>query len=249
MRLFNFIGSIIFFAITIYMLVKLDIPDSSIVIALIGALATFVVIGNYAQVKEIETKFRSEVKQVKEDYNNQTEELKRKIEAQIEATESALQKRANSILLHSEINNINRTFYTDEGLFDDKRRIVAFQTGGDIASMYKMSFIVELDRSFEALKKVRELQNKFGYDIPNGINDDPDLKKSIDKIVVHLKKILVYIKDHSLKIHLDAHVADSYMEIIRGIHSISNDDMALMIQILQSLSLPSDADHPANTSS
>lgn len=64
MQLFNFIGSIIFFSVAICVLVKLDIPDSSIVIALIGALATFVVIGNYEQVRDIKKEYAERLKKI-----------------------------------------------------------------------------------------------------------------------------------------------------------------------------------------
>lgn len=107
MRLSSLVCSVVFFAITIFVLAKLDIPDSSIVIALIGALATFVVVGNYAQVKEIEAKLRSEVKQMKL--------LNEKLKTRFNEVEKEVLFAANETIgsvstLHAE-NNYREGFY------------------------------------------------------------------------------------------------------------------------------------------
>lgn len=223
-------------------LAKLNIPDSNIIIALIGALATFVVVGNYSQVKEIESKFRSEVKQIKDNYDAQTNELKSEFRTQIDYLKSDLRKEVNEKLLRGEINGIIRTFYVNEGLFDDRRRIGAFRARDpNKASQYKMSFIVELDRSFEALKKIRELQNEYGYDPTIDSDERLDFKEGVDKILSYIKKILAYTKTHSLKFYLDNSTVDHYIKILRNTQGISNNEMTLIIMVLISLEAPPDS--------
>lgn len=52
------------------------IEKESIVLVFIGVLATFIVVGNYAQVKSIEQDFAKKVDELKEDFSEQANDLK-----------------------------------------------------------------------------------------------------------------------------------------------------------------------------
>lgn len=45
------------------------------ILGVVGVLATFIVVGNYAQVKDIENKFIQETNRLKDDYKTKIDEL------------------------------------------------------------------------------------------------------------------------------------------------------------------------------
>ncbi len=238
MKLLHFLYSVIFFLVVLCVLAKLNIPDSNIIIALIGALATFVVVGNYAQVKEIETKFRSEVKQIKDNYNTQTNELKREIEAQIKATEFALQKRADGILLHYEILDDLKSLRKQRDLFNPRLHELAMRLSpSSIEKMeYDFSFAALFDKCLEVLKNIRKLKNEY----------EEDVKNEVAEVLELAEDALSYIKLHSLRVCFSLDVIEQYVEVLRNTPNAPFDVMVRIIEALQSLRLPPDADHPTN---
>ena len=240
---------------------------SSLVISIIGVIATVVVIGNYAQVRDIETKFRQEVSQIKDDYlsqkkevenminkvedgcKNRIEDVERRVEVIDAFLEPTILDRMGELLFKKEASKVMRAFHIDESLFDDESHKYSPDKSAAASLEYKNRFEVELSRSFATLKKIVTLRDDYDFGVPPDTHIDPGLKEEMRRIVGYVKRILQHIKYYSLEINLSDEDASDYSDTLRRIRYISSNDMALMIQILQSLSLPPDADRPANTSS
>lgn len=90
---FIFLFSIVFFIVAVYLNEKyhFGISGDSIVLAFVGIAATFVVVSNYAQVKDIERKYEGEMckirgglesfkKEIKDDYDVKIDGLRGKVE-------------------------------------------------------------------------------------------------------------------------------------------------------------------------
>jgi len=75
MKFINLIYALVFFTIAIFALKYFSVSDESIIIALIGALATFVVVGNYVQVKDMERKFNERVEEQRKSIDKINSEL------------------------------------------------------------------------------------------------------------------------------------------------------------------------------
>jgi hypothetical protein len=61
------------FAVFLNKTYNFGISDNSVVLAFVGILATFIVISNYAQVKEIEHKFEQKIDEIKEQFYTKSE--------------------------------------------------------------------------------------------------------------------------------------------------------------------------------
>lgn len=91
------------------------------ILGLVGVLATFIVVSNYAQVKEVENKFRQETIKLKDDYNIKLQEmnqLKESIEKTKAEFSGILVK--NNFLLNDAVGNVlelNAEMNFDKGFY------------------------------------------------------------------------------------------------------------------------------------
>lgn len=205
---------------------------SSLVISIIGVIATIVVIGNYAQVRDIENKFRQEVSLVKENYSVQIKAMEREIEVQMGALKIDLQKEMNITLLQREVSSIIRAFYIDDGLFDDWRReyFLRKTENGEERSEYYGSFLEEIERCFSVLETIFSLKNEYDVEI--------DIEKEVCKILSYLKRILQYIKDYSLAVFLEECNISKYIELLRKSSDVPRNDLLFIAPKIEELKSP-----------
>ena len=74
-----FVFAVLFFlfAISLNNRFEFGLSDDSIAVAVIGIIATFIVISNYAQVKDIENKFEKAIKDIKTEFGDKIKEVER----------------------------------------------------------------------------------------------------------------------------------------------------------------------------
>ncbi|MDR2653297.1 MAG: hypothetical protein LBC68_13495 [Prevotellaceae bacterium] len=86
------VGTIAFFALAVILNRHLGfgISDDSVVVAFIGAIATFVVISNYMQVRDVKNEYLSKIIEIEDKLNQKTKEIENTLQGKIESTKDFL---------------------------------------------------------------------------------------------------------------------------------------------------------------
>lgn len=131
------LGSIAFWALAIlaHKLFQFTLSQDSIVLTLVGILATFVVVSNYAQVKEVENQFENKINEVKE--------IENKFDIKIKEIEDKLTETIDSKIKDYDC-DISACFLLIYGHFELKDGKVEYA----------------LDYCMDALKQMRYSKNK-----------------------------------------------------------------------------------------
>jgi hypothetical protein len=185
------------------------------IIGFVGVLATFIVVSNYAQVRDVERKTNKTIKDTEKKFKEELNEIKNEFNRKISNTEIGLNKKID-------MEHIN----TEESLYINS--VDTALVSGDLKTMLT-SYIHLI--SYAALNCLRNC--KFDNGLISYI-DTNDLQKRVDAA----KNIISIIKKTNYKMTIDENNKKWHLSMLSGIRNILNVDD--IVQFIENISLEND---------
>jgi hypothetical protein len=212
------IGTVAFFALAVILNKHFDfgISDDSIVVAFIGIIATFVVISNYMQLRDVKTESLNKIVEIEDKFKYKTKEIENTLQSKIESTKDFLinQARTDIDTLHKN-DNIKFLEYDIELHYNTLQALICYDSQKYIASLYYCMI------GLSYLNKIKAIEKYKYYQFEDVVYY---IKRLEDKDVIRLTE---NEKAGYIKI-LEENKRKSCTDLINFIKNIQNTDCSLI---------------------